>query len=175
MLYAVMVKSIRSRSDVRSELGVCAYCGKVKHITMDHVYPQYLWKWSKPYMDEDDWLRLRAFINNKDNKVVACESCNQAKGNLIIFKEPPQIIAKGQKAILEAHKAFLEQGGNKRCIVCNKHLTPESMVLRRKGEGWRVIENAVALCNDSACHYGFTYEKRHKQYYDRLMKCSVSS
>lgn len=169
MLYVIMVKSIRSRSNVSNRKGVCAYCGEIHYLTVDHKYPQYLWKWSRPYMDEDDWLRLRAFINNTDNKVPACETCNVVKGNLVIFKEPPQIISKGQKAILEAHKAFLEQGGNNRCIICNQLLTPESMVLRRKGKGWRVVENAVALCNDPVCHRRFSHERDYKQYYEDVV------
>lgn len=172
MLYVIMANSIRPRYTVSNRKGVCAYCGEIHYLTIDHKYPQYLWKWSRPYMDEEDWLRLRAFISDSANKVPACETCNAAKGNLIIFKEPPQIIAKGQKAILEAHKAFLAQGGNNRCYVCNKLLTPESIVLRRKvSKRWRVIENAIALCNDPVCHRRFAHEKSYKKYYDSLMKC----
>lgn len=52
----------------------CVYCGSDVELTIDHVVPK-----SRAYE-----LRIKfRLLDNPSNRVIACRSCNQEKGNML--------------------------------------------------------------------------------------------
>lgn len=84
---------------------VCVYCGRKKNITVDHIIPV-----SRAGIDP----RIKLLIESEDNCVLACSSCNSAKGDRDPFqwykdedkgKLPRLVRSKFLKLIYKVHEA----------------------------------------------------------------------
>ncbi|MCX8043136.1 MAG: HNH endonuclease [Desulfobacterota bacterium] len=51
----------------------CVYCGSTENLTIDHVVPISCWK---------QYRIKRRVLDNKSNRVIACQKCNQEKGKM---------------------------------------------------------------------------------------------
>ena len=79
------------REVLRRDSYTCQYCGGGKKLTLDHVRP-----------------RSKGGAHNWDNVVIACESCNQRKGNRTPF-EANMPLSNQPKAPIHPTIAFADQ------------------------------------------------------------------
>ena len=81
-----------SRREVfRRDNHTCQYCGRLAHLTLDHVIP-----------------RSKGGTHTWDNVVTACEKCNSAKGDRLLH-EAGMVLRTKPKAPIHPAIAFAEQ------------------------------------------------------------------
>ena len=85
------VPPVARREILRRDNHTCQYCGSTKHLTIDHVIP-----------------RSKGGLNTWENVVIACETCNQKKGNRTPMEANMTLRTK-PKAPMHPTVAFAEQ------------------------------------------------------------------
>jgi 5-methylcytosine-specific restriction endonuclease McrA len=85
------VPSVARREVLRRDNHTCQYCGSTKKLTIDHVIP-----------------RAKGGLNTWENVVIACETCNQRKGNRTPLEANMTLRTK-PKAPMHPTVAFAEQ------------------------------------------------------------------
>ena len=131
--------------------GKCGYCGKVKPLTIDHFYPQAIYKWCGN--------EYKKCITRKKNWVYACSSCNYYKQEKIYgiegvkslkkqeqLKQVKEQLGDGVEKFTEFKKTLYSNQKGK-CYCCGKDIPLSKSTLRRKvHELPRTPDNACLLC-----------------------------
>ena len=145
-----MSNTTRRNRITEAQNGVCFYCNEpLSNPTVEHIVPRAVYKWTKEYLKESDYKRLRGVIQSRKNLVVVHESCNVGRGLSDISVEH---LSPGNRKFVKSKIRFynntiqsaLENQGNK-CYLCKKYINGTSYP-RRKTNGKRVIENCAVLC-----------------------------
>lgn len=85
------VPPVNRREVFRRDNHTCQYCGRTKHLTLDHVIP-----------------RSRNGQHSWDNVVTACEKCNSKKGDRLLH-EIGMVLQSKPKSPIHPAVAFADQ------------------------------------------------------------------
>ena len=141
---------------------ICAICGKeiCSMVSMDHVYPRAIYKWSREYLSKEEFRNLKAIIESTGNLVQTHPDCNYLKeddtpdlNTLPLSNSKHNSLLFVSKAIEPAvtsyseHKQKLLSSQNGRCAGCG--CTLQTGVLRRRNPDMpRRWENACIVCHE---------------------------
>lgn len=141
---------------------VCAICGKElkKNVSIDHVFPRALYKWSECYLPAEEYKHIKKLIDGQNNHVKTHKGCNKVKEDEIPIVECLHI-EKGQMDLLEAledsltdlidnythNKQKLLVGQNRRCLGCGKKLKENGVLRRIDPDKKRTWDNACIVCH----------------------------
>lgn len=169
------IRILRSRN-----YNKCIYCGKElgekrSDISIEHVIPQAVFKWTAEMLDENELSDLKDLCKSLDNLAVVHYSCNARKSSKIAysqdiakFKVDKNIkdiynnhIAKCKKYI-DNYKKLRHKVAERqdfKCAECGKDLVlSESSIRRVDIDKPRTTDNAVVVC--LKCNSRFWYNNR---------------
>ena len=155
-----------------SDNSYCAICGKPieKHGNYDHFIPRAVYKWTKNYIPEEEYIELKSRINGNLNYIPAHISCNKQKEDTLYNAKDLFLSAKEKRKIYSflddikdcidiyyQGKEMVRARQNNKCYSCGKELNQTAVLRRIDSNKRRTWENACVVCHDCNIKCFLTY------------------